>query len=96
MLLNEDERVIHLLRWGLVPHWAKSASTDYSMINARAESIEQKPAFREALNKRRCLVLADSFYEWQKTPTRPDTDADYAQVRGTVCLRRAVGNVARS
>jgi putative SOS response-associated peptidase YedK len=69
VLLNEDERQIQLLRWGLVPHWAKTPSTDYSMINARAETVEQKPTFREALHKRRCLVLADSFYEWQKTAT---------------------------
>jgi putative SOS response-associated peptidase YedK len=66
-LLNEDARQIQLLRWGLVPHWAKTPSTDYSMINARAETVQQKPTFREALLKRRCLVLADSFYEWQKT-----------------------------
>jgi putative SOS response-associated peptidase YedK len=69
VLLNRDARQIQLLRWGLVPHWAKAPSTDYSMINARAETIDQKPAFREALSKRRCLVLADSFYEWQKSAT---------------------------
>src|SRR5262245_15903963 len=70
VLLNEDdpERHIQVLRWGLIPHWAKSANVDYRMINARAESLEEKPTFRTALQKRRCLVLADSFYEWQKTP----------------------------
>jgi putative SOS response-associated peptidase YedK len=66
-LLNEDdERVIQLLRWGLVPHWSKEPTTDYSMINARAETLEQKSTFKQALYKRRCLVLADGFYEWQK------------------------------
>ncbi len=54
-----------LLRWGLVPHWAKSPSTGHRMINARAETVEQRPAFRDALAGRRCLVIADGFYEWQ-------------------------------
>jgi putative SOS response-associated peptidase YedK len=67
VLLNEGEREIKLLRWGLVPSWSKSISNDYSMINARAETITEKPTFRKALEKRRCLVLADSFFEWQKT-----------------------------
>jgi len=55
-----------LLRWGLVPYWAKDAKIGYSTINARAEEVETKPAFREALRNRRCLVPADAFYEWQK------------------------------
>ena len=55
-----------LLRWGLVPHWAKDAKIGYSTINARAEEAATKPAFREALRQRRCLVPADAFYEWQK------------------------------
>lgn len=68
VLLNEGERQIQLLKWGLIPKWAKTAS-DYNLINARAETVEEKPAFREALQKRRCLVLSDGFYEWRKTPT---------------------------
>jgi len=55
-----------LLRWGLVPFWAKDAKFGYSTINARAEEAATKPAFREALKKRRCLVPADAFYEWQR------------------------------
>jgi putative SOS response-associated peptidase YedK len=55
-----------LLRWGLVSFWAKDAKIGYSTINARAEEAETKPAFRDALRKRRCLVPADAFYEWQK------------------------------
>ncbi|MGA3032169.1 MAG: SOS response-associated peptidase [Terracidiphilus sp.] len=54
-----------LLRWGLVPYWAKDAKIGYSTINARAEEAQAKPAFRDALRKRRCLVPADAFYEWQ-------------------------------
>lgn len=55
-----------LMRWGLVPFWAKDAKIAYSTINARAEDAAAKPAFREALKKRRCLVPADAFYEWQR------------------------------
>lgn len=51
-------------RWGLVPHWTKDASMGARMINARAESLVEKPAFREAVERRRCLVLVDGYYEW--------------------------------
>ncbi len=54
------------MRWGLIPFWAKEAKIGARMINARAETVAQKPAFRNALKKRRCLVLADGFYEWRK------------------------------
>lgn len=65
---NRDtgERELALLRWGLVPFWAKEARVGYSMINARAEEAASKPAFRESMKKRRCLVPADAFYEWQR------------------------------
>ncbi len=53
------------LRWGLVPHWAKDPSTGFRMINARAESVAERPAYRDAFRARRCLILADGFYEWQ-------------------------------
>lgn len=63
----DADRSLQLLRWGLIPHWAEDASIGNKMINARAETIAQKPSFREAFRKRRCLVLADGYYEWQKT-----------------------------
>ena len=59
-------REFALLRWGLVPFWARDAKIGYSTINARAEEAASKPAFREAMKKRRCLVPADAFYEWQR------------------------------
>jgi putative SOS response-associated peptidase YedK len=54
-----------LLRWGLVPHWAKDAKIGPRLINARGESVAEKPAFRDAFARRRCLIVADGFYEWQ-------------------------------
>jgi putative SOS response-associated peptidase YedK len=54
------------MRWGLIPFWAKDAKAGYKMINARAETIAEKAAFREPLQSRRCLILADGFYEWSK------------------------------
>ena len=59
------QRHLDPLRWGLVPRWAKDASGAAKMINARAESVAEKSAFREAFRKRRCLVTADGFYEWR-------------------------------
>jgi putative SOS response-associated peptidase YedK len=53
------------LRWGLVPHWARDAAIGARMINARAETVAEKPSFRDAFKKRRCLVPADAFYEWR-------------------------------
>ncbi|MBV6684654.1 SOS response-associated peptidase [Bacillus sp. JRC01] len=58
------------LRWGLVPHWAKEAKIGYKMINARAEGIEEKPSFREPFRKKRCLIIADGFYEWKQVDDR--------------------------
>ena len=54
------------MRWGLIPHWAKDPKIEARMINARAETVAEKPALRDTLRRRRCLVLADGFYEWQR------------------------------
>jgi putative SOS response-associated peptidase YedK len=66
--VNRDagNREFALMRWGLVPQWAKDAKIGYNTINARAEEAASKPVFREALKKRRCLVPADAFFEWQR------------------------------
>ena len=64
---DHDGHELVMFRWGLVPDWADDLSIGNRMINARAESVAEKPAFRSAFKKRRCLVLADGFYEWQKT-----------------------------
>ena len=61
-------RHLDALRWGLVPRWAKDASGGARMMNARSESVAEKPAFREAFRKRRGIAVADGFYEWQALP----------------------------
>ena len=64
---ENGERELVDLRWGLVPPWAKEPKTGYSMINARAETVAEKPSFKRPLKSRRCLIPADGFYEWHKT-----------------------------
>ena len=71
----DSKRKIELFRWGLIPWWAKDPAIGNEMINARAETLAEKPAFRGLLGNRRCLVLADGFYEWrtegkEKVPMR--------------------------
>lgn len=65
-LNREGTRTLGLMRWGLIPSWAKDPSIGNRMINARSETAAQKPAFRSSFKKRRCLVPADGFYEWKK------------------------------
>lgn len=62
---EEGGRAFAMLHWGLVPKWAKERAIGNRMINARSETLDEKPSFREAFRKRRCLVLADGWYEWQ-------------------------------
>jgi putative SOS response-associated peptidase YedK len=72
-VLNDSSAHLALLRWGLIPSWAKDETIGSRMINARAESLAEKPSFKNLLRGRRCLILADGFYEWrtegkEKTP----------------------------
>ncbi len=73
VVLNDGERMLDALRWGLIPSWAKDAAIGSKLINARSETVAEKPSFRSALKRRRCLVLVDGWYEWQQTtkPKRP-------------------------
>src|SRR5438477_11274422 len=72
------ERALDMLRWGLVPYWAKDIKIGFSLINAKAETVAEKPAFREAFTKRRCIIPADGFYEWKKLDAK--TKQPYAIV----------------
>lgn len=65
VLSHREERELRLVRWGLVPFWARDASGGARMINARAETVAVKPAFRAAFARRRCVIPADGYYEWQ-------------------------------
>ncbi|MDQ4077751.1 MAG: SOS response-associated peptidase [Chloroflexota bacterium] len=66
VVTDPKSRNVEMFRWGLVPGWAKDLSIGNRLINARAETVAEKPAFRSAFGRRRCLVLADGFYEWRK------------------------------
>ncbi|MFX1559309.1 MAG: SOS response-associated peptidase [Promethearchaeota archaeon] len=66
VVVQRESKQLTEMRWGLIPSWAKDVSIGNRMINARAETVAEKPSFRSAFKKRRCLILADGFYEWQK------------------------------
>jgi putative SOS response-associated peptidase YedK len=68
---REGARRGELLRWGLVPSWSKSPESGLKMINARVETVAERPAYRRALQRFRCLIIADGFYEWRSTPAGP-------------------------
>ena len=69
VIINEEgKNKLRMFKWGLVPSWSKNTKIGYRMINARAETISEKPSFKKPFKSRRCLVIADGFYEWQ----RPD------------------------
>jgi putative SOS response-associated peptidase YedK len=65
VIAGEQKREIHTMRWGLIPSWAKDSALGNKLINARAETVHEKPSFKSSLKQRRCLVPTDGFYEWQ-------------------------------
>lgn len=67
VILDTSADELTFVRWGLIPSWSKDGSTRSLMINARAETVCEKPSFKELVAQRRCLILADAFYEWQKS-----------------------------
>ena len=67
VLIKDAFLTASLMQWGLVPSWARNPSIGYKLINARAETLQEKPSFKKSLVDRRCLVLADGFYEWRKS-----------------------------
>jgi putative SOS response-associated peptidase YedK len=67
---SDGRRALDRMRWGLIPSWAKDASIGDRLINARGETVAEKPSFRRAFTKRRCIVPADGFYEWMAVPGR--------------------------
>jgi putative SOS response-associated peptidase YedK len=66
---NTGENKLTMFKWGLIPSWSKDPSIGDRMINARSETLAEKPSFRNAYRRRRCLILSDGFYEWQQNPT---------------------------
>ena len=81
VIANNGKNQIEFFRWGLIPSWAKDPKIGNRMINARAETVAEKPSFRAAYRRRRCLVLADGFYEWRKEPGQRAKTPMYIRLR---------------
>ncbi|HEY7090573.1 MAG TPA: SOS response-associated peptidase [Tepidisphaeraceae bacterium] len=78
---NDGRNRVDFFHWGLVPSWAKDPSIGNRMINARVEGLSEKPAFRAALRRRRCLIPASGFYEWKKSPDGKSKTPMYIRMR---------------
>jgi putative SOS response-associated peptidase YedK len=81
VVANDGKNKLDFYIWGLIPSWAKDPTIGNRLINARAETLAEKPAFRAALRRRRCLVLADGFYEWRQEPGRKTKVPMYIRLR---------------
>src|SRR5439155_2817146 len=82
VVANSGNNQIEFFRWGLVPSWAKDPSIGNRMINARAETLAEKPMFKTALKRRRCLIPASGFYEWKKSPDGKIKTPMYIRMKG--------------
>lgn len=71
VMLDQGEKILEPVKWGLIPFWAKDPKIGYRMINTRAETINDKPSFKAAFRHRRCLIPANGFYEWKKPEKQP-------------------------
>ena len=81
----------HLLRWGLIPSWAKDKAMGNRLINARAETVAEKPSFRAAFKRRRCLIVADGFYEWRRSESSKHKQPFYFHMRDRPSTDGSVG-----
>lgn len=81
VIANNGQNKVEFFRWGLIPSWAKDPKIGNRMINARAESLAEKPSFRAAYRKRRCLILADGFYEWRREPAGKSKTPMYIRLK---------------
>ena len=81
---KKPQRKFSVMRWGLVPYWAKDPSIGFKTINAMAETAAEKPAFREAMKRRRCLIPADGFYEWKKLGKKDKQPYDISLTDGGI------------
>lgn len=84
-------RIADLFRWGLVPFWAKNPAIGNRMINARAETVAQKPAFRTCVRQKRCRVIADGFYEWKAIDRQENSNTDHPAIWRAIRLCRFMG-----
>jgi putative SOS response-associated peptidase YedK len=80
-VLEGKDKKIEFLYWGLVPSWAKEISIGTKMINARSETIMEKPSYKSAFQRRRCLILADGFYEWKKSKAKGPAQPFFFQLK---------------
>jgi putative SOS response-associated peptidase YedK len=78
---NTGDKTLAMYKWGLIPSWSKDPSIGDRMINARAESLAEKPSFRNAYRRRRCLILADGFYEWKLSPGMKSKQPMYIRMK---------------
>jgi len=82
VVANNGQNRIEFFKWGLIPSWSKDPTIGGRLINARAETLAEKPSFRSAFKKRRCLILADGFYEWRKNPDGKTKTPMYIHLKG--------------